>query len=255
MSKIAIFDSGIGGLTVLHEALKYLPHEQFIYLADSDHAPYGNKPAEEVRGYIRKVVAFLNEQNIKALVVACNTATALMINELRDTYSFPVIGIEPAIKPALEVEPGQRVLVFATERTLLTDKFLTLKARLDTQHQVDDVPLQALVRWAEDLVFEEEAILRYLKQQTESLDLTTYGVCVLGCTHFPFFRNEIAQLFPRSIPLLDGSEGTVRQLLRKLGENIQMTGAGQINYFISQRPVEAILFAPYFKRLEAQKSD
>ncbi|MGB1243021.1 MAG: glutamate racemase, partial [Chitinophagales bacterium] len=123
---IAFFDSGVGGISVLKEALTLLPNENYLYFADSKNAPYGVKSSEHIRSLMLDATDFLAQQNIKALVVACNTGTSVAIKDLRKKYSFPIIGMEPAIKPALLNDLSKKVLVFATERTLLEDKFHSL---------------------------------------------------------------------------------------------------------------------------------
>jgi glutamate racemase len=128
---IGVFDSGIGGLTVLKEAIKLMPHENYFYYADTKHVPYGTKPKDEVAGYIFDAVDFFARQGVEALVVACNTATSIAINDLRVKYSFPIIGMEPAVKPAVEKVDHRRVLVLATPITVKEKKLHDLVERLD----------------------------------------------------------------------------------------------------------------------------
>jgi len=114
---IAVFDSGIGGITFLRDAVRALPTENFIYYAATDHVPYGTKPDDEVRRFVGEAVAFLQQQGIKALVIACNAATSAAVAELRKRYSFPILGMEPAVKPALAYAGHRKVLVFSTSLT------------------------------------------------------------------------------------------------------------------------------------------
>lgn len=210
--RIAFFDSGIGGLTVLSEALRMLPGEEYLYYADTDHVPYGDKPKEAVRQYVCAAAGFIARQGVKALVVACNTATSIGIEELRSRYSFPVIGMEPAVKPAVEHNSGRRVLVLATALTLREEKFQHLVSRVDAAGIVDTLAFPELVQFAERGIFDEPVILSCLKEKLASLDLRQYGTVVLGCTHFPFYRRAIAGLFPAGVALIDGNAGTVRHL-------------------------------------------
>ena len=119
---IGVFDSGIGGLTVLKKIVEILPDEKYIYYADTDNVPYGTKPKEEVKEYINQAVNFLISKNVKAIVIACNTATSIAVKELRENYTLPIIGIEPAAKPAVENRGEKRVLIMATPTTIKEEK-------------------------------------------------------------------------------------------------------------------------------------
>lgn len=245
---IAFFDSGIGGLTVLHEALKILPNEQYIYFSDGDNAPYGTRPKEEVRELVLKAVEFIANQGIKALVVACNTATSVAIEDLRRRYDFPVIGMEPAVKPAV-VGSQKRVLVFATELTLKEEKFKNLVASVDKNQVVDYLPLQELVMFAERFEMQEEKIVPYLQAKLSGIDLSKYGAVVLGCTHFLFFKKSMQQVLPPDIQIIDGNLGTVKNLKTKLGNNLN-DGLGRVSYFLSGKAMDAAPFERYLEYLE-----
>lgn len=243
---IGFFDSGIGGLTVLHEALKVLPNEHYIYFSDGDNAPYGTRPKEEVRELVLKAVEFIANQHIKALVVACNTATSVAIEDLRRLYDFPIIGMEPAVKPAVMSGSRKRVLVFATELTLKEEKFKNLVASVDKNQVVDYLPLQELVMFAERFEFDEAKIVPYLQAKLSGLDLSKYGAVVLGCTHFLFFKKFMQQVLPPEIQIIDGNLGTVNNLKNKLGGNLN-DGPGNVSYFLSGKPMEAAPFERYLK--------
>jgi glutamate racemase len=247
---IAIFDSGIGGITVLKEAMNVLPNEDFIYYADTAHVPYGTKSKEEVQKYILDAAAFLLSKKIKALVLACNTATSIAVNELREKYDFPIIGMEPAVKPAVERTSGKRVLVLATQLTLQEQKFKDLVAKVDNAHIVDFLALPELVESAERFVFEEETILPLLKNKFAHLSLSSYGTVVLGCTHFLFYKKAFEKVFPPLIHIIDGNEGTVRQLKKILHQkNILNEGKenGKVLYFNSGVSAGAERFEKYLR--------
>jgi glutamate racemase len=217
--KIAVFDSGVGGLTVLKKILKQLPNEEYIYYADTDHAPYGTKSKHEVKKYILEVVDFLLKQNIKALVIACNTATAILINDLRKKYKIPIIGMEPAVKPALEKNHLQkRIIVTGTLLTLQEKKLKTLLNNYDKKKLVDLLPLPELVGFAEKFQFEEKHIIDYLKNKFSKYDLSEYNTIVLGCTHFILFKKVFKKILPKHITLIDGNQGTVNNLIKILTE-------------------------------------
>jgi glutamate racemase len=231
---IGFFDSGIGGLTVLYEALKLLPNEDYIYYADTDNVPYGIKSKEEIRELVIQAVDFIVKQRIKALVVACNTATSAAIEDLRKIYDFPVIGMEPAVKPAVVNNKDKRVLVFATEMTLKEEKFKNLLTRFDTNGIVDYIPLQELVGYAENFRFDETLIVPYLHEKLSHFDIKSYGTVVLGCTHFPFFKNIFRKVLPIDIDIIDGNKGTIENLKRILDEMMSVNqGTGKIDFYNS----------------------
>lgn len=225
--RIAFFDSGLGGVTVMAEAQKQMPCEQYIYYADSLHVPYGEKPKQEVRDYIFAAVDFLAQSGIKALVVACNTATSIAVKDLRQRYLFPVIGMEPSVKPAVRSAGiGKRVLVLATSLTLKEAKFRELVSAVDTEHIVDSMAMPELVEFAETLTFDEAIVVPCLRKKFAALNLDNYGTVVLGCTHFPFFANSLRQVLPPGTDIIDGAAGTVRNLMHKLSEAGLMSEAG-----------------------------
>lgn len=207
----------------MHEALLRLPEERFIYYADHRNTPYGTKPHEVVRDAVLTSVRHIMEesgQELRAVVVACNTATSVAIRDLRERYDIPIVGMEPAVKPAVELsrKSGRRVLVTATQLTLKETKFHELVKRVDDESIVDSLPLPGLVQYCEELQFEGEEIEAYFRRAFAGIDFQEYGTIVLGCTHFPFYRKTLAGLLPPHIRIVDGNEGTVRRLSQLLGE-------------------------------------
>lgn len=234
--RIGFFDSGIGGITVLHQALRFLPNEDYLFYADTVHVPYGEKPKEEVKEYIFNAVDFIAAQGVKALVIACNTATSIAIEALREKYDFPILGIEPAVKPAVQKWEVHRkkVLVLATSLTLKEEKFNHLVKRLDHQDIVDSLALPGLVEFAERYEFREEQVIGYLKEELSRFELSQYGTVVLGCTHFPYFTKEISRLFPGDVDIISGSAGTAKNLRRILEANRELdSGSGNIVFYQS----------------------
>lgn len=252
--KIGFFDSGIGGLTVLHEALKQLPDEDYIYYADTENVPYGTKPKEEVKGYIMKAADFMAEKGIDALVVACNTATSIAITELREKYDFPIVGMEPAVKPAVESCKEKRVLVTATPLTLKEEKFQNLVSKVDVANIVDVLPLPELVGFAEEFVFDRDVILPYLRDKLSIFNLDHYGTIVLGCTHFPFYKKFFKEAAREGTHVIDGSIGTVKRLktlLVEAGYAFSDTKPAKIEFYSSGGKVtDGNRFASYMKLLE-----
>lgn len=220
--KIAFFDSGIGGLTVLNIALKELPNSNFIFFADTENVPYGTKSKAEVKKLVIDAVDFIANLDVDALVIACNTATSIAIKDIRAKYNFPVIGMEPAVKPAVESNNCKRVLVTATPLTLKEEKFQNLVERIDTENIVDLLPLPELVKYAEDFIFEDSIIIPYLEEKLKLFNLNNYSTIVLGCTHFPYFQSHFRKIIPEHIEIIDGNLGTVRQLKNVLSEKIEI---------------------------------
>lgn len=231
---IGFFDSGIGGISVLYEALKLMPDEDYIYYADTRNVPYGIKPKEKVRELILEAGRFMKSKGVKALVVACNTATSIAIEDLRRELEFPIIGMEPAVKPAVEnCGSDRRVLVTATPLTIREDKLKNLIERLDSENIVDLMPLPGLVEFAERLEFSRDVVEPYLKEQLKEFPSASIGTVVLGCTHFSLFRDSFQSLYPEA-HVIDGSHGTVANLKRILEGRGQLGGgSGSIEYYNS----------------------
>lgn len=216
MGYIAFFDSGIGGISVMQQAMQALPEASFVYFADSAHVPYGPKPKATVKGFVLDAVAQMEARYpIDALVVACNTATSIAIEDLRSVYRFPIIGMEPAVKPALHRD-GQKVLVTATALTLQEQKFSDLVSRLQAQERIEALALPELVLFCEQLEFRPQVINTYLQEKTQGYRLADFGAVVLGCTHFPYYRRVFQGFFGEKVAVVDGNEGTVNRLLQLL---------------------------------------
>ncbi len=227
---IAIFDSGVGGISVLRHLVRILPGERFIYYGDSANAPYGSRPTEEVRALtLAAVDKLLAEYPLKALVIACNTATAAAVNDVRAAHpELIVVGIEPALKVAADHFPGGRVGVLATEVTLREEKFDTLLHRFDENVTISKIPAPGLVELVEHGKVdapETEALLRkVLGPYLGKLDAV-----VLGCTHYPFARNAIRRVLGDDVVLLDGGEGTARETRRRLEQaGLLENGGGEV---------------------------
>lgn len=236
---IGVFDSGIGGLTVLKEIIKILPNEEFIYYADTDNVPYGIKPKEEVKEYINQAVKFLIDKDVKAIVIACNTATSIAINDLRKKYSLPIIGIEPAAKPAIENRGQKKVLIMATPTTIREEKLHNLLKKFSAEEFVDLIAMPKLVEYAESGEFNSKEIEDYLKKQLQEFNLNDYSEIVLGCTHFPFFKEEIKKVVPQSISIRDGSKGVANRLKDILQKNNLLGNNNlKIEYYYSGRKAE-----------------
>lgn len=214
-SPIGIFDSGVGGISVLKCARNLLPNENYIYYGDTAHAPYGTKPVDEVLGYVRNVVKELLERDAKAIVIACNTATSVAAAQLRAELDLPIIGMEPALKPASKTHRDGIVLTLATPVTLRLPKFQHLM-ELYGQNCVP-VPCPGLMDLVEEGCLNGERVESLLSTLLKPFAETKVGAVVLGCTHYVFLRETVQKLLPQA-QVFDGNEGTVKQLKRRLQE-------------------------------------
>ncbi|WP_428867694.1 glutamate racemase [Clostridium sediminicola] len=216
---IGFFDSGVGGISVLKEAVKLLPNEEYIYFGDSKNAPYGTKIKDEVKELSFRAVEFLMEKNAKAIVIACNTATSAAIEELRVKYStIPIIGIEPALKPAVELKEGGNIVIMATPMTLAEAKFNRLVKKHEDIASINPLPCSGLVEFIERGIISGEELNGYLRRRLEVYKNIKISSIVLGCTHYPFIKEELRKIVGEKIAIIDGSEGTVKQLKRQLHE-------------------------------------
>lgn len=186
---VAVFDSGLGGISVLRELVRTLPMENYLYFGDSLHAPYGTKTPEEVTQLSLQAAQKLLAQGAKALVVACNTATSAAIRTLRKTYpALAIVGTEPAIKPAAERHPGGRILMLATAMTVQEEKFQRLKAQYDEQAQIIPIACSGLMEYVEQGILRGPEVEGYLLDKLEPYLKVPIDAVVLGCTHYPFLR-------------------------------------------------------------------
>lgn len=217
---IGFFDSGVGGISVLKESLRVLPNEDFIYFGDSINAPYGTKDVNEVKKLTFSAVDFLLDKGVKVVVIACNTATSAAIDDLRRRYTdIPIIGIEPALKPAVEVSRGKSVIIMATPMTLAEKKFSNLMKLYDEEVDIIPLPCAGLVELIENGIIDGNQVEKYLKGKLEKFMQIDVASIVLGCTHYPFIKKELAKIVGEKTIIIDGSIGTVNQLKRQLIHN------------------------------------
>ncbi|MBO4926013.1 MAG: glutamate racemase [Clostridia bacterium] len=213
---VGMFDSGVGGISVLREAVKELPQERFLFFGDTLNAPYGTKTREQVQALSRQAVEMLLERGCKAIVIACNTATSAAAAGLRAAYPhLPIIGMEPALKPASLLRRGGVILSLATPGTIAGEKYARLMARYGDG--VVSLPCPGLMEFVERLETDSPALEAYLMRQIGPYASDQIDAVVLGCTHYVFLRPVLKRLLP-GVPLIDGNEGTVRQLKKRLDE-------------------------------------
>lgn len=232
---IGVFDSGLGGISVVRQIVQDMPHERVLYFGDSANAPYGTKTPQEVRRLSFDIMERFMSQGVKAVVIACNTATSAAVNALRDHYDIPIIGMEPALKVACDrgdtaagdgTAPArhmpQHVIVAATPLTLREHKFAALMNRFKANNMISPQPCPDLVEIVESgRLCDHDLVMSTLHRYFDSYDLPSIDSVVLGCTHFVFYRDYFRELLPSTTAIIDGNRGTVRHLgmvLESLGK-------------------------------------
>lgn len=225
---IAVFDSGLGGISVLRELVQRMPNEHYLYFGDSANAPYGTRPVEEVRSLTMACIQRLYDRGIKAAVIACNTATSAAIIPLRDRFSdIPVIGMEPALKPAVLAHERERVLVLATPLTLREEKFAHLLEHYSSRAQIIRLPCPELVEFVEAGAVDSPEVCRYLHKRLGPYRDKVDAV-VLGCTHFPLLGGAIRAALGTTVTLYDGGPGTARETEHQLiARNLRSAAEGR----------------------------
>ena len=214
---IAVIDSGVGGISVLRELIKIMPRENYIYFGDSKNAPYGSKEKAEVLEITRSNLRMLQNRGIKALVVACNTATSAAVRILRqENPDLVIVGIEPAIKPPAVTLDHPRVLVMATPLTLKEEKFQRLVSRYSDMAEIISLPCHRLAELVEGGNIDTPELEEYVASLLEPYRDQNIDALVLGCTHYPHVRKTIERHVSPSVKIFDGGEGTARETRRRL---------------------------------------
>lgn len=227
MALIGVFDSGVGGLSILDEALRQLPDHDYLYFADSANAPYGEKTSEWIAARSLHICQFLVESGCQAIVVACNTATAEAIRDIRAALQhIPIIGVEPGIKPAAMQSQNGVVGVLATEATLKSDKFNSLLSTLPGDCRFVKQAGAGLVPLIESGQLHDPKTAALLAKHLEPIQAAGADTLVLGCTHYPFLAPLIRTIMGDTVQLVDTSQAVVRQLARQLAEH-QLTESRQ----------------------------
>jgi len=216
---IGIFDSGLGGLSVLREIRALLPHESLLYVADSKYAPYGEKPERFVEARTLQVCRWLADQGCKALVIACNTATSHAVQTLRETLALPIIGVEPGLKPAAAASRSKVVGVLATANTLKSAKFARLLASLEGESRFVCAAGIGLVPAIEQGDVSSPAVRTCLANYLEPMLEAGADTLVLGCTHYPFLMDTLQDMVGDRLAMIDTGDAVARQLARKLTEH------------------------------------
>lgn len=247
-SSIGVFDSGLGGISVLATIHKLLPNEDLIFFGDSKYNPYGTKTKAEITERCIKICDWFVSQDVKAIVVACNTATSACVDVLRQRYRIDIIGMEPALKVACEREQCSKIAVWATDLTLKEKKFANLMERFDQDHTIYRVPCPKLVEIVEqdqldDVNGTQRTIDDYILQSRHA------NCIVLGCTHFVFYRDILKKTL-KNVTLVDGNEGTARHLKDILEQKKILNGSGGLISWYNTVPEKIKLSESLLERME-----
>lgn len=233
---IGIFDSGLGGISVMRAVRKLLPAEDLLYLGDCLYAPYGDRDEEYITERCFSICDYLLNRSVKAVVVACNTATAAAVNKLRLHYDIPIIGIEPAIKPAIASTYCGKVGVLATTRTINSKRY---KSLLDSYGKEDveviSVACPGLMDCVEKGDWDSAQTTELIKKYTDPLLKAGVDQVVLGCTHYPFLAKQIASHFPTGTHLIDPSLPVARELAHRLSliQKLRQSGPGSEEFMVT----------------------
>jgi glutamate racemase len=213
---VGVFDSGVGGLSVLRCMREELPNEDFLYVADSGFAPYGDKPVEFIEKRAFAITQFLISQHAKAIVVACNTATAVAIGKLRAAFDIPIIGMEPGVKPAIAATQCKIVGIMATTETLKSEKFRLLVDRFCNDCTIVTQACPGLVEQVERFDLESKKTYELLERYVGELLEKGADIIVLGCTHYPFLAGIIQEIAGNGIKVIDTGVAVAREVHRRL---------------------------------------
>ena len=247
---VGVFDSGVGGISVLRALVAELPHEDFLFFGDSANAPYGEKTEAQVLDLSRDIAERLIAEGAKAIVIACNTATSVAASTLRSAHpDVPIVGIEPALKPAARALPHGTILVMATEVTLRLEKYHELVRTWGGECEVVPVPCPGLAARIERGDLDAPDLREMLEGYVGSYAGKVDGV-VLGCTHYPFVRRRIAEVLGADVRFFDGGAGTARQLRARLADAGLLSGRdrpGRVEFASSlDTPEELALYERFF---------
>ena len=253
---IGIFDSGIGGLSVLKEIRKQLPHEDFIYIADSAFTPYGDRAEGEIVQRCIQLVETLISHGSDIIVVACNTATAIAVNKIRQRFLLPVIAMEPAVKPAVENSQKGKVGILATTMTLSSHRYAHLLERFASGTEIFEQACPGLVEKVELMQLDDESTISLLHEYIDPLLEQKVDALVLGCTHYPFLRKQIEEISGKEVNVIDTSVAVTRELARKLdlpGSESTLKPEGQFFTTGSIDKFQAQLDCYWLEQVQAQQ--
>lgn len=239
---IGIIDSGVGGLSIARAISSLLPHEDLLYVADSKYAPYGDKTSAQIYNRVSSVIDTLKDKNIKALVIACNTATVNLIGRLRQEHAMPIIGVEPGIKPAANNSQSKKIAVLATQSTLKSQAFIDFIAPYQQHNELLLLPCPKFVPLIEAGKIHSTEMANALDECVSPILAQGCDQVVLGCTHYPFLRQQLSAKLTKQITVIDTSAAVAKQTQAVLMQhklNSDKTRVGKIEFFSSDRTDKA----------------
>lgn len=230
MKKIGVYDSGMGGLSLLARLLRDLPSYDYIYYGDTKNAPYGEKSREEISAFARSVVRELIDLGCEAIVIACNTATSAAEEILREEFDLPIFGMEPALHSAMHSQDRGTLLVMATNFTLKSPRYQQAAKKYQGLREIISMPGPGLVQLVEKGILEGPDVTQELARLSRGVDLKSVDGIVLGCTHFLFLQREIEHFFGPHVKIYDSHGDTVALIEKRLGHG---QGTGQVQLISS----------------------
>ena len=230
---IGIFDSGIGGLTLAREITRQLPRHHFTYIADSAFTPYGDKTKEQIINRSFLITEKLIENDAEIIVVACNTATAIAVDELRKQFKLPIVAMEPAVKPGVQNSINKKVGILATTMTLASRRYMDLLEKFATDTEVIEQPCPGLVEQVEAMQVDSEKTSQLLHQYIDPLLEKHIDTIVLGCTHYPFLKQKIKEITGIDVDIIDTTAAVTEELKRKIKTFEIPVKHGHSNRFIT----------------------
>ncbi|MDP2600073.1 MAG: glutamate racemase [Deltaproteobacteria bacterium] len=248
---IGIFDSGVGGLTVLAATRRLLPNESLVYLGDTARVPYGNKSAETILKYSEECCAFLASKNVKAIVIACNTASAHALPYLQHRFHFPIIGvIEPGVEEALRVSKNRHIGLIGTEATVRSEIYAKELKKRDSLATVSSQACPLFVPLVEEDWLDNEITRAVAQKYLTSFGESNIDTLILGCTHYPLLKKVIGELLGPQVSLIDSAEAIARKCLTLFGEGASLPAGRQAKVSGSFSPLE-IYITDFSSRFES----
>ena len=256
ISPIGVLDSGVGGVYVLRQAVRLMPRENFIFYGDLGNAPYGSRPLEEIRRISLAAAQRLAGQGVKVLLVACNTATSAAVDTMRERFSIPVVGVEPALKPAMEARKNGKIAVMATPATLRLPRFARLMQACGLKDALVPLPCPGLSLMVERYGPGSGVISDYLAELFSHAPLDQLDGVVIGCTHYSYLKGDLRAMLGGGVPLFDGAAGAARQLERVLRQQgLLREQEGAIRFETSGGPEGTALMERFYALAEEMGDD
>jgi len=237
--KVGVFDSGVGGLTVVKEIFRKLPQEELVYFGDTGRFPYGTRSKEVIQRFSEQATKFLLEQDVKIIVVACNTASAQALSYLKQNYTLPILGvIEPGVKRALATTKNKRIGVIGTEGTVASNSYPEAISRIDPSIKVFSYPCPLFVSLAEEGYINKKATHLIAQDYLKPLIRAKVDTIILGCTHYPLLKNVIQKVVKSKVKLVDSAEAIALEARKVLEESHLLNNNHKPNpkFYVSDQP-------------------